>query len=83
MPSVFNARQLIHPSHYEPGLIVTQSQASGYRHVLAGGGLRVQIGSIDKAIYANVLDVRTQVQANQATANALPGPSLTVEWIFE
>ena len=76
MPSVFDARQLVHPHHYEPGLIVTQSQASGYRHVLAGDGLRVQLGAIDKAIYANVLDVRTQVAANQATHNALPGPSL-------
>ena len=77
MPSIFNAREILHPSHYEPGLIVTQSQASGYRTTLAGGGLRVQLGPIDKAIYANVLDVRTQVNANQATHNALPGVSLT------
>lgn len=77
MASVFNARQLVSPHHYEPGLIITQSQASGYFDVLAGGGLRVQLGSIDKAVYANVLDVRTQVAANQATANVLPGVSLT------
>lgn len=77
MPSVFNARTLIHPSHYEPGLIITQSQASGAFDVLAGGGPRVQIGPIDKVIYANTLDVRTQVAMNQATHNALPGVSLT------
>ena len=77
MPSVFNARQLVSPHHYEPGLIVTQSQASGYFDCLAGEGPRVQLGPIDKAVYANVLDVRTQIAANQATANVLPGVTLT------
>jgi len=77
MPSVFNARQLVSPHHYEPGLIVTQSQASGYFDVLAGEGPRVQLGPIDKAVYANVLDVRTQIASNQATANVLPGVTLT------
>ena len=77
MPSVFNARQLVSPNHYEPGLIITQSQASGYFDVLSGEAPRNQLGPIDKAIYANVLDVRTQVAANQATANVLPGVSLT------
>ena len=77
MPSVFNARQLVSPHHYEPGLIITQSQASGYFDVLSGEAPRNQLGPIDKAIYANVLDVRTQVAANQATANVLPGVSLT------
>jgi len=77
VPSVFNARQLVSPHHYEPGLIITQSQASGYFDVLSGEAPRNQLGPIDKAIYANVLDVRTQVAANQATANVLPGVSLT------
>jgi hypothetical protein len=77
VPSVFNARQLVSPNHYEPGLIITQSQASGYFDVLSGEAPRNQLGPIDKAIYANVLDVRTQVAANQATANVLPGVSLT------
>lgn len=77
MPSVFNARQLVSPHYYEPGLIITQSQASGYFDVLSGEAPRNQLGPIDKAIYANVLDVRTQVAANQATANVLPGVSLT------
>jgi hypothetical protein len=77
MASVFNARTLVHPHHYEPGLIITQSQASGYMDVLAGGSLRVQLGPIDKVIYANTLDARTQIAANQATANVLPGASLT------
>jgi hypothetical protein len=77
VPSVFNARQLVSPHYYEPGLIITQSQASGYFDVLSGEAPRNQLGPIDKAIYANVLDVRTQVAANQATANVLPGVSLT------
>ena len=81
MPSVFATRQLLHPHHYEPGLIVTQSQASGYRKTLAGGELRVQLGAIDKAVYANVLDVRTQIAANQATANVLPGVSVEGHFI--
>ena len=77
MPSVFNARQLVSPHHYEPGLIITQSQVSDYFDALSGEAPRNQLGPIDKAIYANVLDVRTQVAANQATANVLPGVSLT------
>ena len=81
MGSIFNARQLVHPSHYEPGLIITQSQASGYMDTLAGGGLRTQISSIDKVVYANRLDVRTQIAANQATANVLPGATLTGDFI--
>lgn len=81
MPSIFNARTLVHPSHQEPGLIITQSQASGYTDVLAGEGLRVQLGPIDKVVYANRLDVRTQIAANQATANALPGATLTGDFI--
>jgi hypothetical protein len=79
--SVFNTRILYHPNYYEPGLIITQSQASGYQDVLAGEGLRVQLGSIDKVVYANRLDVRTQVAANQATANVLPGATLTGDYI--
>jgi hypothetical protein len=81
MPGVFNARTLVHPHHYEPGLIITQSQASGYMDVLAGEGLRVQLGPIDKVVYANRLDVRTQIAANQATHNALPGATLTADFI--
>lgn len=81
MPSIFDARQLVHPHHYEPGLIITQSQASGYQDVLAGEGLRVQLGPIDKVVYANRLDVRTQIAANQATHNALPGATLTGDFI--
>jgi len=77
VPSVFNARQLVSPHHYEPGLIITQSQVSDYFDALSGEAPRNQLGPIDKAIYANVLDVRTQVAANQATANVLPGVSLT------
>ncbi len=81
MPNVFNTRLILDPSFIEPDLVVTQAQASGYMSTLAGGGLRVKLGPIDKAIYINRIDVRTQVAANQAIHNNLPSASIVADYI--
>ena len=65
----------------EPDLIITQAQASGYMDVLADHGLRVKLGPIDKVIYANRIDIRTQVQANQGTSNVLPSASIVGDFL--
>jgi hypothetical protein len=79
--NIFNARVIIEPSFMERELIITQAQPSGYFSTLAGGGLRVRLGPIDKVIYMNRLDVRTQVAANQATANKLPSATIVADYI--
>lgn len=65
----------------EPEFIITQAQPSGYMEVLAGGGLRIQLGPIDKVIYVNRMDIRTQVAANQASANQLPSATITADYL--
>ena len=81
MPSVFAARTLLHPHFMEREFIITQAQPSGFMDVLAGGGLRIKLGPVDKVIYVNRLDVRTQVMANQASANQLPGATITADFL--
>ena len=81
MASIFGARTLVHPHFMEPEFIITQAQPSGYMDVLADRGLRVKLGPIDKVIYLNRLDIRTQVAANQASANQLPGATITADYL--
>ena len=81
MPNVFNTRLLLDPAFYEPELVITQSQASGYMETLAGAGLRVKLGPIDKAIYINRIDVRSQIAANQAIHNKLPSATITADFL--
>lgn len=81
MPNIFNTRLLIDPSFMEPELVITQSQASGYMAALAERGLRTRLGNIDKAIYINRLDMRSQVAANQAIHNQLPSATLSADYL--
>ena len=81
MANVFQTRLLLDPSFIEPDLVITQAQASGYMSTLAGGGLRVKLGPVDKAIYINRIDVRTQIAANQAIHNNLPSASIVADFI--
>lgn len=81
MPNIFNARTIIDPSFMEPEMVITQAQASGYMETLAGRGLRVKLGPVDKAIYINRIDVRTQIAANQAVHNNLPSASITADYL--
>lgn len=81
MANIFNARVLVHPSYIEPDLIVTTSQASGFMDVLAERALRVKLGPVDKFVYQNRIDLRSQVTASQAAANALPSATLTADYV--
>ncbi len=81
MANVFNTRLILDPSFMEPDLIITQAQASGYLSTLADAKLRTMLGPIDKAIYINRIDVRTQIAANQATHNQLPSASIVADYI--
>jgi hypothetical protein len=65
----------------EPEFIITQAQPSGYMDTLAGGGLRVKLGPIDKVIYVNRMDLRTQVNMNQASSNQLPSATITADFL--
>lgn len=80
MGSLFGERTLVHPNFIEPDLIVTMAQASGFMDVLGGRAPRVKLGPVDKYIYQNRIDIRTQVAASQASFNALPGPTITPEY---
>ena len=81
MPASFQARALLHPHFMEPEFIITQAQPSGYMDVLAGGGLRVKLGPIDKVIYVNRMDIRTQAAMNQASANQLPSATINADFL--
>lgn len=81
MPNVFNAKTIITPSYMEPEMVITQAQASGYLDTLAGKGMRVKLGPIDKVIYINRIDVRSQIAANQAIANQLPSASIVADYL--
>jgi hypothetical protein len=79
--NIFNARVLTHPSFIEPDMIITTAQPSGFMDILADRGLRVKLGSVDKFVYMNRIDVRTQVHANQAAHNALPSATITADYL--
>jgi hypothetical protein len=81
MPISAPERILVHPSAVEPNLIVTTAQASGFVEDLGGGELRQLLSENDKVVYQNHVDIRTQVAANQAAANVLPGATITLDYI--
>jgi hypothetical protein len=81
MADIFNARVLVHPSFIEPDLIITTSQASGFMDLLAERALRVKLGPVDKFVYQNRIDLRTQVTANQASANLLPSSTIVADYV--
>jgi hypothetical protein len=80
MPSIFNERVIVHPSFIEPDLIITTAQPSGFMDILGGRALRVKLGPVDKYIYQNRIDLRTQVAVSQASFNALPSATITADY---
>lgn len=80
MPVIAPSRVLVHPNYVEPGFIITFSQPSGFMHGLGGGALRVRLSDVDKYVYQNRIDVRTEVAAQQAAANLLPGATISLEY---
>lgn len=81
MPSIFNARTLIHPNFIEPENIVTMAQASGFMADLGGAALRIMLDTITKVVYQYRVDLRTSVATQQASANALPGATITADFV--
>jgi len=81
MPVSAPERILVHPSAVEPNLIVTTAQASGFVEDLGGGELRQLLSENDKVVYQNHVDIRTQVAAQMAAANVLPGCTITLDYI--
>lgn len=81
MASIFNARTLVHPSFVEPELILTIAQPSGFFSDLGGSSLRVRLGAADKFVYQNHVDLRSQVAAQQASANVLPSATLVADYV--
>lgn len=81
MPSLFNARTLISPNYIEPDNIVTMAQASGFMADLGGAQLRVMLDTITKVVYQNRIDLRTSIATQQASANQLPGATITADFV--
>lgn len=81
MANIFNARTLVHPSFVEPDLILTTAQVSSFIDVLGDRGLRVKLGPVDKFVYMNRIDLRTEVAVSQAAFNALPSCSIVADYL--
>jgi hypothetical protein len=79
--NIFNARVLVHPSFVEPDLVITTAQASGFMDALGDRSLRVKLGPVDKFVYMNRIDLRTQVAASQAAYNALPSATIVADYL--
>jgi hypothetical protein len=71
----------VSPSHFEPNIIMSVNQASGYTRTLAGGNPRVQLDSEDKMIYIRTAQVRTTMLQNPATGNVVPNPNIVMGMI--
>jgi hypothetical protein len=80
LASLFNARLKVEPSFTEPELIITTAQASAFMDTMGGGTPRIKIGSVDKVIYMNRIDLRGTVNAQQASHNALPSATIRAEY---
>lgn len=80
MSYLFPAQAKVSPNFSEPELIVTYAQASGFMETMAGGNLRVKLGSDDLYVYVNHLDIRTESVAAQFGSNWLPSASLQAEY---
>jgi hypothetical protein len=77
----FEAFSKVHPSHTEPKLILSYTQASGAFNLLPQRAPKVQIGSEDLVVYAHKLDMRSDARVNQSATNLLPSPSFKTELI--
>lgn len=71
----------VNPNYMLPEIIMPFQQASGAFNLLAGNGPMVRLSEGDMAVYAKVLDVRTQVAYGQSAANQLPSAQITASMI--
>lgn len=81
MSFIPSQRVNVNPSITLPGHILTTTQASAYFDLLADGEPETLLGSETLNVYANVLDIRTQIQGAQAAPNELPGVAITAQQI--
>ena len=81
MANIFSARMIEQPSFIEPDFIVTMAQASGFLHAFYGDAPRVKLGTVDKEVYIQILDVRSQIAVNQASHNLLPMATLVASFM--
>lgn len=71
----------IHPSFFEPDILVPFNQASGAFDTLPNSSPRTKISTSDLAIYGKRIDVRTRVMASQSAANQLPSCTIVLsQW---
>lgn len=81
MANIFGTKLIAHPSYTEPDQILTISQPSGFMDLFAGRAPRVRLGDTDKFVYANRIDLRSQVASQQASHNALPSATITADFL--
>lgn len=72
MANVIPAQIRVHPNYVVPELLLQYQQASGAFETLYTGEPLVRLGEGDLAVYIKRLDVRTEVQTGQFSANQLP-----------
>jgi hypothetical protein len=71
----------VHPSFFEPDLILPYSQASGAFDTLPDSAPRVRLNEGDLFVYIKRLDLRTRVAAGQSAYNELPSCSIFMSQI--
>ena len=76
MPGLAPAFVTVNPHFMLPELIMQYSLASGAFTALGGENPMPRLGEADLYVYAKKLQLTTQVQANQSTANQLPSASV-------
>ena len=71
----------VHPSFFEPEIILPYAQASGAFDLIQGGEPRVRLGNGDLYVYMKRMDIRTQIMSGQSGVNQLPGVMLSLSQI--
>lgn len=71
----------VHPSYVMPEALIQYNQASGAFETLYGANPLVRLGEGDLYAYVRAFDLRTQMAAQQASANQLPSVSITARMI--
>jgi hypothetical protein len=69
------------PSRTLPGTLLQYQQASGFESLLGGDGLKVILDEYDKAVYVNVMDIRTKAAIGQNAGNQLPSVDIELHQI--
>ena len=71
----------VNPSYVMPEILMQYQQASGAFETLAGSNPMARLGSGDLYAYIKSFDIRTQLSAANAAANALPSVTVNAKMI--